>query len=77
MYLRLDFKINLQIIGLKFGRISIATFDAIAVDLAYVNQTYSKFGLPPIHGIIGSELLIRHKAVMNFSRQTLCIKTLE
>ena len=68
---------EVEIIGLKFGRILIATFDAIAVDLGYVNKTYSKFGLPPIHGIIGSELLIRHKAVMNFSRQTLCLKTLE
>lgn len=68
---------EVEIIGLKIGRIAIANFNAIAVDLMYVNKTYASLGLPSIHGIIGSEMLMRHKAVLNFSRQTLCLNTLQ
>jgi hypothetical protein len=57
---------EVEIVGLMLGKLTVAHFDAIAVDLSYVNKTYAKFGMKKIDGIIGSELLVRLQAQVDF-----------
>ena len=53
---------------LKIGRLRINQYDAIALDLESVNQTYEFLGHPPIIGILGSDILHQYQAVINFKK---------
>lgn len=52
--------------SLTFGDIEIKDYEAVALDLENVHETYQKLGLPPIDGIIGGDLLYRLKATLNY-----------
>lgn len=51
---------------LSFGDIEIKDYEAVALDLENVHETYQKLGLPAIDGIIGGDLLYRLKATINY-----------
>lgn len=51
---------------LTFGDIEIHDYEAVALDLENIHETYQKLGLPPIDGIIGGDLLYRFKATINY-----------
>jgi hypothetical protein len=42
-----------------------------AVDLSHVNNTYKKLRKPKIHGILGSDILLEIKAVIDYGKKTL------
>ena len=52
--------------SLEFGDIEIQNYEAVALDLENVHETYQKLGLPAIDGIIGGDLLYRLKATINY-----------
>ena len=52
--------------SLSFGDIVINNYEAVALDLDTIHENYEKLGLPPIHGIIGGDLLYRLKATINY-----------
>lgn len=52
--------------SLSFGDIEIRHYEAVALDLENVHETYQKLGLPAIDGIIGGDLLVRLKATLNY-----------
>ncbi|WP_276089974.1 retropepsin-like aspartic protease [Pedobacter sp. JY14-1] len=56
---------------LRIGRLCIRDYDAVALDLESVNNTYKGFGHPPIAGIIGSDLLLRYHAVIDYKKTRL------
>jgi len=51
---------------LKIGKLKIKNYESVAFDLQSVNDTYQQFGFPPIVCIIGGDLLIKHKALINY-----------
>lgn len=51
---------------LEFGDIVINHYEAVALDLENIHETYQKLGLPSIDGIIGGDLLYRLKATLNY-----------
>ncbi|MCR5645619.1 MAG: retropepsin-like domain-containing protein [Bacteroidales bacterium] len=51
---------------LSFGDIEIHDYEAVALDLENVHETYQKLGLPSIDGIIGGDLLYRLRATINY-----------
>ncbi len=51
---------------LSFGDIEIHDYEAVALDLENIHETYQKLKLPTIDGIIGSDLLYRLKATLNY-----------
>ena len=51
---------------LSFGDIEIHDYEAVALDLENVHETYQKLGLPTIDGIVGGDLLYRYKATLNY-----------
>ena len=52
--------------SLSFGDIEIKHYEAVALDLENIHETYGKLGLPAIDGIIGGDLLYRLKATLNY-----------
>ena len=52
--------------SLMFGDIEIKDYEAVALDLENVHETYQKLGLPSIDGIIGGDLLYLLKATINY-----------
>ena len=51
---------------LAFGDIEIHNYEAVALDLENIHETYQKLKLPAIDGIIGGDLLYRLKATLNY-----------
>ena len=48
------------------GDLEIIGYEAVALDLENIHEMYAKLGLPHIDGIIGGDLLKRHKAIINY-----------
>lgn len=55
---------NIESIAL--GNLEIKHYQAVALDLENIHETYEKINLPKIHGIIGGDVLATHKAVINY-----------
>ena len=55
----------------RIGDLLIENFEAVLLDLEHVNDSYEKLGLTPIDGVLGSDLLVKHKAVINFGKKEL------
>ena len=51
---------------LSFGDIEIHNYEAVALDLENIHESYSKLGLPAIDGIIGGDLLYRLTATIKY-----------
>ena len=55
----------------SLGDMEIYDYEAVALDLENIHEMYEKLGLPHIDGIIGGDLLRRHKAVINYKNKKL------
>ena len=56
---------------LRIGALEITDYEGVALDLENIHEMYGKLGLPHIDGIIGGDLLRRHKAVINYRSRKL------
>ncbi|MDA3943732.1 MAG: retropepsin-like aspartic protease [Bacteroidetes bacterium] len=55
-----------EIDKLSFGEAIIEYYTAIAIDLQHVHFSYQNLGLPPIDGVLGGDLLVRFRSVINY-----------
>ena len=51
---------------LCFGDLMIKNYQAVAMDLSNINDSYEMIKLPPIDGVFGGDLLKKHNAVINY-----------
>ena len=51
---------------LSFGELKIMDYQAVAMDLSNVNDSYAMIKLPPIDGVLGGDLLVKYKAVISY-----------
>ena len=51
---------------MSIGGLEIRNYQAVALDLSNIHEMYGKLGLPHIDGIMGGDLLKRHKAIINY-----------
>ena len=51
---------------LSFGELKIKDYQAVAMDLSNVNDSYALINLPPIDGVLGGDLLVKYKAVISY-----------
>ena len=54
---------------LSIGALEIHDYEAVALDLSNIHEMYGKLGLPHIDGIVGGDLLKKHKATFNYRAQ--------
>ncbi len=55
----------------SLGALEITDYEAVALDLENIHEMYEKLNLPHIDGIIGGDLLKKHKAVINYRNKKL------
>lgn len=58
---------------LEFGLLAVKNYTVAAVDLSHVNSMYAKFGLKKIQGILGSDVLKKQNAVIDYKAETLTL----
>lgn len=51
---------------LCFGELKINDYQAVAMDLSNINNSYAMINLPPIDGVLGGDLLKKYQAVINY-----------
>ncbi|MDQ3192649.1 MAG: retroviral-like aspartic protease family protein [Bacteroidota bacterium] len=57
--------------SITIGKIEILNYDAVLIDLSHVNNSYEELGLPQIIGVLGSDLLMKYKSVIDFNKKEL------
>jgi hypothetical protein len=58
----------------EIGIIVLENYDAAVLDLSHVNQSYQKLGLPPVDGILGSDILVDYNAVIDYEKKELMLR---
>jgi predicted aspartyl protease len=58
----------------KIGTIEIKDFECILLDLAHVNQSYEMIGLKPVEGVIGSDILKKYNALIDYKNRLLILQ---
>lgn len=46
-------------------------FNAILLNMEHVNKSYTSLKIQPIDGVLGSDILMSHKAVINYGKKLL------
>lgn len=55
------------------GETRIRHYPAVVLDMSHVNQSYEKLGLTPIDGVLGSDILMKYGAVIDYGRRRMRI----
>ncbi len=53
---------------LSLGDLVIHNYEGVAIDMENIHETYEKIHLPKIHGIIGGDILVKYKAIINYKQ---------
>lgn len=60
---------------LSFGNLEINDYQAVAMDLSNVNNSYAMLKLPPVDGVIGGDLMKKHQAIINYKLKKMRLTT--
>lgn len=60
-----------EVADLRIGDLKFPTYKFAVLDLKHVNETYSMIDVAHIHGVIGSDILVDRKAVINLKKKQL------
>ena len=62
--------------NLQLGEVAIVDYNAAVLDLRHVNQSYEKLEIDPVDGVLGSDILVMYKAVIDYEKKELrfCLK---
>lgn len=52
--------------SISFGELYIYNYQAIAMDLSNINDSYAMIGLPAVEGVLGGDLMKKYQAVINY-----------
>lgn len=58
---------------LKLGDLTLNDYKVAILDLSSINKAYEMLNLEPILGVIGGDLLKKHKAVIDYEEATLSL----
>ena len=59
---------------IKIGDIEINNYTTVLLDLSHVNKSYEQVGLKPIEGVLGSDILLQYKAIIDYEKKVLKLK---
>lgn len=59
----------------KLGKLIINDFEIVLLDLSIVNETYKTLGLIEIDGVLGSDILYKYDAKINFKKKKLTLES--
>lgn len=58
----------------KIGEFEINNYPCIIIDMNHINETYQSIGLEPFDGVLGSDILYKFKAAIDFKTKTLKLR---
>lgn len=56
---------------MRVGKLKIENYQSVVLDLSHVNATYEQLGLAKIAGVLGSDILEKYKAVIDYGKRKL------
>jgi hypothetical protein len=59
---------------IQIGELVITDYKAVLLDLSHVNESYEQIGLKPIDGVLGSDILMKYNAVIDYEKRILKLK---
>jgi|688.fasta_scaffold452588_2 hypothetical protein len=59
---------------IQLDQVKLKNYLVAVIDLTHVNQTYEGVGKKPIFGIVGSDILMDRKAIIDYSKKILILK---
>ncbi|WPU95868.1 aspartyl protease family protein [Mucilaginibacter sabulilitoris] len=60
--------------GMFIGDLPIADFEVAVLDLSTINLAYSQMGHPQVLGVLGGDILMKYKAIIDYDKQALKLK---
>ena len=60
--------------SLQIGRWKTADLHLVIFDLSHVNEALQQYKAKPVHGIIGADVLLEGKAIIDYSNHVLFLK---
>lgn len=70
-----DFESKLcSISNFRMGRFLLKKYDIVLLDMGNINQAYEMMHKPLIHGIIGSDFLMKYQAVIDYGSRVLTLR---
>ncbi len=60
-------------VSLKIDEMEFTNFSFVLLDLSIINETFKRLGAKEIEGIIGTDLLLSCKALINYRKKTLSL----
>ncbi len=61
----------------KLGELKRKNWKVVLIDLSHVNETYKRFSDKRVSGLIGSDFLLRHKAVIDYKKKELVLRNIK
>lgn len=58
---------------IQFRKLKLKKLEVAVLPMQHVNNTYSMLGLPMIDGVLGSDFLVKHDAVIHFRKAKLTL----
>ncbi|MET3503123.1 hypothetical protein ABIC45_004760 [Mucilaginibacter rubeus] len=59
---------------LHIGDLPIAEFEVAVLDLSTINVAYGQMGYPQVLGVLGGDILMKYKAVIDYGKRILKLK---
>jgi predicted aspartyl protease len=64
----------IELRNFSIGELTIHNFESVLLNLNNVNKSYQMLGLPAIDGVLGGDILQKHKAEINYGEKILVLK---
>ena len=58
----------------EIGKNNFGNFEFVLLDLSHVNNSYLQIGMKKIDGVLGGDILEKHKAVIDYEKKKLYLK---
>ena len=65
---------EVEIKTLGIGKLKIKNYKTILLDLSHVNNSYKQIKIKPIDGVLGSDILHKYKAVIDYGKKKMILK---
>ena len=59
----------------RIGHLVLKNYEVVALEMSHVNESYKMLGYKPIHGVLGSDILKKYRAVIDYAHAELRLET--